>query len=412
MGKTQKTLSMVLSGKKIILGVTGGIAAYKSAELVRGLIKKKAVVRVVMTESAARFVTPLTFEVLSQNKVCTDLWDSDSSEIDHIAISAESDIFIIAPATANTIGKIANGLADNILTNLFLAFKGSVFICPSMNSNMYLHPSVRSNMKTLRDRGSYLIEPEFGDLACGEEGIGRLPEPDSIIRGIEYFLKKKRELTGKKVIVTAGPTREFIDAVRFVANPSSGKMGYAIAEEAARRNAEVVLVSGPSPLDQPPGVKRISVTSAAEMCKAVLDNLEKTDIAIMAAAVSDYKPVSRVSNKIKKKKENISLEMEPNPDILESLGKRENGFFLVGFAAETSGLLKKTREKMLRKNCSLMIGNLINKTRGGFESDENEIIIVSRNTDQVDTPPLMTKRDAAIKIMDRIVGEINIDKAV
>ncbi len=397
---------MILSKKKILFGVTGGIAAYKSAELVRRLIKKEAAVRVVMTESAARFVTPLTFEVLSRNRVATDLWDKNSKEIDHVALSSTSDLFLIAPATANTIGKIANGFADNLLTNLFLTFKGLVVICPSMNSNMYLNPAVQSNLNTLRNRGIYIIEPKSGELACGEEGMGRLPEPDSIIRELEFLLKKKGALSGKKVLITAGPTREFFDAVRFISNPSSGKMGYAIAEEAVRRGADVTLVSGPTLLQKPGGVRVICAVTADDMNDAIIKYSDEMDIAIMAAAVSDYKPVSYSSEKLKKKKKNITCDLKPTPDILEGLGKRKNGIFLVGFAAETSDLPEKTREKMLRKNCSLMVGNLVNFSQSGFESDENEIIILSRKNDRVEKLPLMPKRQAAVKIIDRIIGEL------
>ncbi len=399
-------MNLPLTKKNILLGVTGGIAAYKSAELVRGLIKKNAVVRVAMTESAARFVTPLTFEVLSQNRVYMDMWEGDPKEIDHVTVAGESDVFIIAPATANTIGKISHGLADNLLTNLFLAFKGPVMICPSMNSNMYLNPAVQENLQILRERNTHLMEPDFGELACGDEGIGRMPDPDNIIQALECLLKKTGELSGKKVMITAGPTREFSDPVRFLSNPSSGKMGYALAEAAVARGAEVTLISGPSQLPKPAGSQVIHTVSADEMNHAVIDHIEGMDIAIMAAAVSDYKPASCQHEKIKKNREKLSMDLELTPDILDGLGKRNNGLFLVGFAAETGDLIENMKDKMLRKNCSLMVGNLVNSSHGGFGSDNNEIVIMGRGNGQVDKLPRMTKRQAAEKIFDRIVEEI------
>lgn len=400
---------MPLSSKNILFGVTGGIAAYKSAEIVRGFVKKGAVVRVVMTESATRFITPLTLAVLSKNPVHTGLWDGDPKEIDHISLSSESDLFLIAPATANTLGKIAHGLADNLLTNLFLAFNGPVVICPSMNSNMYLHEAVQANLKILRLRGVHVLEPEAGELACGVEGVGRMPGPDAIVREVESIFKKKMELSGKKILITAGPTREFFDAVRFISNPSSGKMGYALAEAAAKRGADVILVSGPSLLPKPAGVRLASVVTAEEMNEAVMSQLKGVDVAIMAAAVSDYKPAQRYSGKLKKGEGTISCDFEMTPDILRNVGKRKNGPLLVGFAAETDGLLENMREKMARKNCALMVGNLVNSKGSGFESDENEVMVISRKKDTVEKFPLMPKRMVAERIMDKIIQELGLD---
>ncbi|MBI5186737.1 MAG: bifunctional phosphopantothenoylcysteine decarboxylase/phosphopantothenate--cysteine ligase CoaBC [Nitrospinae bacterium] len=400
---------MSLSNKNILLGVTGGIAAYKSAEIVRGLVKKGAGVRVVMTESAMRFITPLTLAVLSKNQVNTGLWEGDQERIDHVSISSGSDLFLIAPATANTLGKIAHGLADNLLTNLFLTFKGPVVVCPSMNSNMYLHPAVQANLEILRQRGVHIIAPAVGELACGVEGVGRMPAPEAIVMEVETLLMKRAKLSGKKILITAGPTREFFDAVRFISNPSSGKMGYAIAEAAARRGADVVLVSGPSLLPKPAGVRLVNVVTAEEMNEAVMSNLKDVDAAIMAAAVSDYRPVGRYPEKLKKGEEKISNDLERTPDILENAGKRKNGFLLVGFAAETEGLLENAREKMLRKNCDMMVGNLVNSSRSGFESDENEVMVISKKKDTVDKLPLMSKRQAAERIMDKIIEEMGLD---
>lgn len=400
---------MTLSSKNILFGITGGIAAYKSAEIVRGLVKKGAVVHVVMTESATRFITPLTLAILSKNPVHTGLWDGDPKEIDHISLSSESDLLLIAPATANTLGKIAHGLADNLLANLFLAFKGPVLVCPSMNSNMYLHEAVQDNLEILRRRGIHILKPETGELACGVEGIGRMPGPDTIVREVEDLFKKKAELSGKKFLITAGPTREFFDAVRFISNPSSGKMGYALADAAAKRGADVALVSGPSLLPEPAGVRLIRVVTAEEMNDAVMKHLKGVDVAIMAAAVSDYKPAQRYSGKLKKGKGTITCDFKMTPDILQNVGKKKNGPFIVGFAAETEGLLKNMREKMLRKNCALMVGNLVNSKGSGFESDENEVVILSRKKDTVEKFPLMPKRMVAERILDKILRESELD---
>jgi phosphopantothenoylcysteine decarboxylase/phosphopantothenate--cysteine ligase len=271
---------------------------------------------------------------------------------------------------------------------------------------MYLNAAVQSNLDILRRRGVHIIDPDSGELACGDEGTGRLPEPDFIIQELEFLLRKKGELSGKKVLVTAGPTREFFDAVRFISSPSSGKMGYAIAEEAASRGADVTLISGPTLLPNPAGIQVIRAVTAEEMNAITIKNLDGMDVAIMAAAVSDYKPVSRFPEKLKKGKEMIACDLKPTPDILEGIGKRENGLFLVGFAAETGDLIEKTREKMLRKNCSLMVGNSVSSSQSGFESDENEIVIISRKNDRADKLPLMAKRRAAAKIMDRITEEL------
>lgn len=384
--------------------MTGGIAAYKGAELVRRLQKKGASVQVIMTESATRLVSPVTFQALSQKCVYSELWDKGSGEIDHVALSAKADLFLIAPATANTLGKIAHGLADNLLTNLFLTFRGPVMVCPSMNSNMYLHPSVQANLEILKSRNVYVMEPESGELACGDEGIGRLPDPDAIVREVGNLIKKKKGLYGKKVLVTAGPTREFADTVRFLSNPSSGKMGYALAEAAAFRGAEVLLISGPVALSETRGVALIKVTSAEEMNRAVLRHVRGRDIVIMAAAVSDYSPTIRAPGKTPKGEQRIVMELRRTPDIIEGIGKKKN-FYLVGFAAETDHLIEKTREKMVRKNCDMMIGNLVGEAGRGFESDTNEVVVVCRKEGAVMKLPLMTKKKMAEEIIDKIIME-------
>lgn len=398
--------SVPLKKTNILLGVTGGIAAYKGAELVRRLIKSGASVQVVMTENATRLISPVTFEALSQRPVHTELWDKGSGEIDHVALSARSDLFLIAPATANTVGKITHGLADNLLTNLFLTFRGTVMVCPSMNSNMYLNPAVQANLEILRSRNIHVMEPASGELACGDEGIGRFPDPGAIVREVEFLLKKKSGLSGKKVLVTAGPTREFSDPVRFISNPSSGKMGYALAEVAAARGAEVLLISGPVSLPKPTEVHLVNVTSAEEMNQAVLRHMKGRDLAIMAAAVSDYKPAIRAPGKTPKAAERVSLELERTPDILEGIGKKKKGLFLVGFAAETDNLVEKTREKMVRKNCDMMIGNWVGRPQSGFESDTNEVIILSRKGKGVDKLPLMSKKKMAEAIIEKIIEEM------
>lgn len=392
-------MTLNLKEKKVLLGVTGGIAAYKSAELLRLLIKEGAKVRVVMTQSAAKFVSPLTFQALSGNPVITDLF-SDVSGIDHIEHTDWADIFIVAPATANIIGKMASGIGDDPLSTMALAFDGRFLIAPAMNSKMYKNPIVQENIDRLQSHGYQFVGPEAGDLACGEEGIGRMSEPEAILDEAISLLYRK-DLAGKRIIVTAGPTRENIDPVRFISNRSSGKMGYAIAGEAARRGAEVTLISGPASIRPPSGADLVKVTTSDEMYRAVLEKADGADAVIMAAAVSDYRPTESLPSKIKKGKKNITLDLEKTVDIIEELGKKKRGSLLVGFAAETENLIENARKKLKAKNLDLIVANDVTEEGAGFDADTNRVFLIDRNGVVEETPKL-SKGEVAARIVDLI----------
>jgi phosphopantothenoylcysteine decarboxylase/phosphopantothenate--cysteine ligase len=391
-----------MNGKKIIVGITGGIAAYKSAELVRLLIKAGAQVRVAMTANAIRFVAPLTFEALSGHRVIHDMWKKEGTTIDHITWGQESDLIIIAPATANIIGKMAHGIADDFLSTMVVAASASVIICPSMNDRMFYNPAVQDNLKVLRKRGFAVMDPGEGDLACRTQGPGRLPDPEDIL---EYArtLASRQDFSGLKVLVTAGPTVEPIDPVRYISNRSSGKMGYAIAMAAKRRGASVTLVSGPTTLVPPYGIIFHQIRTAEEMRKTVLDNSFDCDIIIKAAAVSDYRPKESAQQKIKKGPDSMTLELVKNADILRELGdkKKRSTCFLVGFAAETEDLLANAKKKLEEKNLDMIVANDVSRDDSGFEADTNIIKMIFGDGKMEDSP-LMTKDEVANLILDRI----------
>ncbi len=388
----------------IIIGVTGGIAAYKSAELLRLLKKEGFQIKVVMTENATRFITPLTMMALSENKVYTDLFSKDEGEhgISHISLARWADMAIIAPATANIISKLAHGVADDLLSTTLLAFQGRIIIAPAMNKVMYNNPIFRDNVSYLIKKGYYFLETGMGSLACGEYGEGRMAEPAQIAEFVKELISKGNTLSGKKILVTAGATREPIDKVRFISNYSSGKMGFALAEVAKRRGAEVILISGPTCLPDIEGVKTVRVDSAAKMRKEVFLYFEKTDVFISAAAVSDFRPAEQFEGKIKKEgQSSIHIELKKNVDILKEAGKRKDKQILIGFAAEASSLKENALSKLKLKNLDYIIANDITRKDSGFAVDTNKVTIIQHNGNSIDLP-LMSKYEVSEYIFDLI----------
>ena len=383
---------------KIILGVGGGIAAYKSAEIARLLMQEGHAVQAVMTRAAQEFVSPLTFAALTGRKTLTDLFAIESA-IEHISVARENELMVIAPATADLIAKLAHGLADDFLTTLYLAFTGPVVLAPSMNSNMWLHAATQANLETLRRRGHRVVEPESGYLACGMTGPGRLADPAAIVEAIERESRKRKDLEGETVLITAGPTQEPLDPVRYISNRSSGKMGYALAEAAAARGARVILISGPVHLAPPRGVEVIPVRTAVEMRQKVLDNLAPAGIVVKAAAVADFHLSKVPEQKVKKTAARISLELDPTPDILAELGRKKGDRLLIGFAAETQNLHQEARRKLESKNCDMVVGNLVGGSETGFESDENEVVLALSTGDLISLPRA-PKREIADRIFD------------
>lgn len=382
---------------KIALGITGCIAAYKAVEVMRGLQKAGASVQVIMTRAASRFITPLTFEALSGREVLTDMFEAGTNrEIRHIQVAQEAELLAVVPATANILGKFAQGIADDFLSTLYLSAPVPVVLAPAMNVEMWNHPAVQRNLAILRGRGHAFVDPEPGMLACGMEGEGRLAEVDEIVARILGFFSSGESLAGTRVLVTAGPTVEDIDPVRFLTNRSSGKMGYALAEAARQRSAEVVLVSGPSALAAPPGVRTIRVRSAEEMERAVLEEFPGADIVIMAAAVSDYRPAAVSTRKLKKRGTNLTLELVPTHDILAGLGAVRKHQVLVGFAAETQDVLSLAREKLLRKKVDYMVANDV--STGIFGEDEAAVHILSGSGE-----PITMQRQPKMNIAHRIL---------
>ncbi len=395
---------MVFEGKKIVLGVTGGIAAYKAVEIASRLRKKGAEVHVIMTQEATHFVAPLTFREITGQPVTTDMWTEPSHwHVAHIALAQLAEIFLIAPATANIIAKAAAGIADDMLTTTLLAVKAPIFFAPAMNSAMYENPVTQENIAKLLRLGWHKIEPAAGYLACGTAGVGRLPEPVDIVGEIEKSLSVSSSLYGRKVLVTAGGTLEAIDPVRFIGNRSSGKMGYAVAKEAARRGAEVVLVAGGTvALPDPPGMRVLHTESALAMREAVLQEAVEADIIVKAAAVADYRPKEAAGQKIKKNAEEITLVLEKNPDILMELGARKKpGQVLVGFAAETQNLMEYAQRKLTKKNLDFIVANDVTRTGAGFNTETNLVKILSRDG-SVEEVPLMGKDALAALILDRV----------
>lgn len=391
----------MLQGKTIVLGVSGGIAVYKAVELLRLLTKAGADVHVIMTRNACEFVAPLTFQTLSSNPVHTDLFNlSQEQEIDHISLADRADLFILAPATANLVGKIAQGLADDLLTTTIMATKAPVLIAPAMNSNMYENPIYQRNQTCLAELGYQILAPVSGSLACGWEGPGKLPDPTIIFSAAEALLTPQ-DLLGCKLLVTAGPTREEIDPVRYVSNYSSGKMGFAIAAAAQQRGGQVTLIAGPTSLAVPFGVNCVPISSAAEMHSAVFDHLTDMDVVIKAAAVADYRPVHHSAQKMKKSTDTLSLSLEKTPDILAELGQQKQGRILVGFAAETERLLTHAAEKLQRKHLDLIVANDITREGAGFDGDTN-IVRILHADGKVEELEKMSKKAVAQRILDRV----------
>lgn len=389
-----------LAGKKILLGVTGSIAAYKAIELTRQLTKAGSTVTVALTKNATWFVTALTFKTVSGNRVIEDMFLQSGTTIDHISLGQESDLILIAPATANIVAKIAHGLADDFLSTLILAATCKILVCPAMDKEMFLNSAVQANISSIRNRGFMVMEPEEGVLASGAVGPGRFPDPLDIVEEVSHVLADK-DLKGLKVLVTAGPTVEHIDPVRVVTNKSTGKMGYALAVAARRRGAEVTLVSGPTFLDPPRGVQMFMVTTADEMKEVVLNNYGDRDVVIKAAAVSDYKPLTKALEKEKKKASPITIEMGPTPDILAELGAKKGDFILVGFAAETTNHMAHAMDKIRKKNLDLIVLNDVSKRDRGFAVDTNAVSIIDREGNE-EPVPLMSKDDVADRILDKI----------
>src|SRR5215467_13465785 len=386
----------------LVLGVTGGIACYKAVELVRLLIKDGFTVQVIMTMGAREFVTPLTFQTLSGNPVATETFNlTQESEIGHINLADKADLFIIAPATANAIGKIAAGIADDLLTTVLMATQAPVLIAPAMNIHMYENPILQENIRKLRRLGYHFMEPTEGYLACGYEGKGRLPDPEKISEEVERLLRKK-DLVGESLLITAGPSREPLDPVRYISNRSSGKMGYALARAALRRGAEVALISAPTALEPPAGARLIGVTTAAEMREAVLKEYPRSSAVIMAAAVADYHAAAPTGQKIKREKGPLQLRLEPNPDILKELAARKNGKLMVGFAAETEELAANAMKKLRAKNLDMIVANDITQEGSGFDGDTNIATIIDRGG-AARTLPLMTKDELANRIYDHLL---------
>ncbi|MEF3309877.1 bifunctional phosphopantothenoylcysteine decarboxylase/phosphopantothenate--cysteine ligase CoaBC [Paenibacillus sp. GYB004] len=396
-----------MQGKTIVLGVTGGIACFKAAALCSKLVQAGADVRVIMTESATKFVAPLTFQTLSRHDVAVDTFDEkDASVVSHIHLADSADLIVVAPATANIIAKMAHGLADDMLSTTLLATEAPVLVAPAMNVHMYAHPAVTANMQTLRDRGVSFVEPGEGQLACGYVGKGRLAEPEEMMTAIERMLNPAKPLSGLKVIVTAGGTLERIDPVRYITNDSSGKMGFAIAETAKRMGADVTVVTGKATAALPAGVKVVHVESTADMMNAVLSRFEDADIVIKAAAPSDYRPALRFDKKMKKKDETMTLELVKNPDILQTLGQRKAKQFLVGFAAETDNGEQYAMDKLVRKNCDLLVLNDVTVPGAGFGTDTN-IVSVYDKDGLVESLPQMSKLDVAQKLLSLVALRLN-----
>ncbi|MFF2445901.1 bifunctional phosphopantothenoylcysteine decarboxylase/phosphopantothenate--cysteine ligase CoaBC [Neobacillus sp. NPDC058068] len=396
----------MIKDKNILLCVTGGIAVYKAAALTSKLAQAGAHVRVIMSESAAKFVSPLTFQALSRNDVYTDTFDEKNPQvIAHIDLADWADLILVAPATANTIAKLAGGIADNMITTTLLAADSPVWIAPAMNVHMYDHPAVKKNLSLLAEYGYQFIEPSEGWLACGYVGKGRLEEPEKIVALIQNYFgnNQANRLNGKKVLITAGPTREKIDPVRFISNHSSGKMGYALAAEAKRQGAEVVLVSGPVQIPAPSGVEIVKVESAEEMYNAVLTRFDSADFVIKTAAVADYRPKITHDNKVKKQSGDTTIEFERTKDILYELGQRKTKQILVGFAAETNNVEEYARKKLFAKNADMIVANNVKASGAGFGTDTNIVTLFKRNGTMTELP-LMSKTAVAEKIIEEITA--------
>jgi phosphopantothenoylcysteine decarboxylase / phosphopantothenate---cysteine ligase len=393
---------------RITLGVTGGVAAYKAAELVRRLQQDNFTLQVVMTRSAREFITPLTFAALTGHKVITDLFSESGGEanlesaIEHIAVAQRTDLLLVAPATADSLAKFARGIADDFLSTLYLASTAPVVLAPAMNVNMWNHPATQENVATLRARGVRIVDPDEGYLACGMTGAGRLAGQESIVAAVHEALKISRDLHGETVLVTAGATCEDLDPVRYITNRSSGKMGYAVAEAAAARGAKVFLVTGPTALETPACVERIDVRSAEEMHRAVSKHIASASIAVLAAAVADYRPAQQSATKIKKDADSLNLALERTADILATVGRNKGTITLVGFAAETDHVAENARKKLTAKNADLIVANDVTAEGAGFDADTNIVTLFSRDGRDVPLPKL-TKKEVAHRILDEVL---------
>ncbi|MBI5428432.1 MAG: bifunctional phosphopantothenoylcysteine decarboxylase/phosphopantothenate--cysteine ligase CoaBC [Nitrospinae bacterium] len=395
-------MEMTLKDKKIVLGVSAGISAYKAAELLRLMVREGADVFVAMSANAGQFVTPLTFQALSGHPVYSEVFGSPASaSMEHIRAAEGADLLVVAPATANCVARLANGHADDALSTLFLAFAGPVLVAPAMNDKMYANPAVQENIAKLKSRGVRIVEPETGELACGAVGMGRLADPLRIVEEVKKRLARVADLAGLRLLVTAGPTREPIDPVRYITNPSSGKMGYAIAGQARDRGAMVTLISGPTHLPKPDGVEFLSCQKASEMLDLTLARLPECDALAMTAAVGDFAPESVRKEKIKKSGEPLVLKLSPTPDILLEASKIKTRQYLVGFAAESQNLVQSALEKLRKKRLDLIVANDISAPGIGFQSDYNQVTIIAGESD-IERLPLLLKTEVAGVILDRI----------
>ena len=394
----------ILENKKIIIGITGSIAAYKIASLVSLLIKRKSDVHIIMTNNATKFISPLTFETLTGNKVHTDTFDlSPDQSIHHITLVKNCDLFLIAPETANIIDKIVHGIADDMLTSTFIAYNGKKMVSPAMNCIMYENQITQDNLKLCEKYGIKVIEPLEGRLACGDTGKGKLPEPEFLLNEIIYEIGYKKDLNGKKILITAGPTQEALDPVRYLTNHSTGKMGYAIAKVAANRGADVILISGPVNIPIPHHVKIINIISAKDMFEAVKKEFSSCDIIIKSAAVADYRPKFYNENKIKKKENELNIELEKTDDILKYLGENKKGKkILVGFSMETTNVIENSKEKLIKKNLDMIVANNLKDKGAGFGTDTNKVTFITKNESK--QLPLMSKEEVGNEIFNEILS--------
>ena len=393
----------MLKDKTVVIGVSGGIAVYKTLDVVSRLRKLGVNVNVIMTKSATEFVTPLSFQSLSQNYVVCDMFEDPKTwDVEHISLAKRADVFLIAPATANVIGKIANGIADDMLTTTVMATKAKVLIAPAMNTNMYENPILQRNINKLKELGYNFVEPESGRLACGDTGKGKLASPETIVDEVVKLLSKDQDLKGKSIIVTAGPTVESIDPMRYITNRSTGKMGYSIAKEAIERGADVTLITGPTNLTPPQNLKKlVKIESAKDMYEAVLENLDENDVVIKSAAVADYKPKNYSNKKIKKSDDDLVIELDRNKDIAQEIGKIKNNKILVGFAAETNDLIENASLKIKKKNLDFIVANDLTKEGAGFGVDTNIVKIIDKEGNITEYPK-MKKEEVANIILDKI----------
>lgn len=394
----------MLKNKTVVIGVSGGIAAYKACDIVSRLKKLNANVHVIMTKGATEFVTPLTFQSLSQNYVVSDMFEEPKTwDVEHISLAKKADVFLIAPATANVIGKVANGICDDMLTTTVMATTGKVLIAPAMNTNMYKNPILQRNINTLKELGYNFVNPESGRLACGDEGEGKLASPEVIVNEVvELLNNKNKDLQGKKIMITAGPTVESIDPVRYITNRSTGKMGYAIAKIAANRGADVTLVSGPTNIEPPSNIKKlIKIQSAEDMYNAIIDNFDENQVIIKSAAVADYKPKTYSDKKIKKSNDDLVIELDRNKDIAYELGKIKKDKILVGFAAETNDLIENAKGKVNKKNLDFIVANDLTEEGAGFGTDTNIVKIIDKEGN-INKYPQMKKDEVANVILDKV----------